>query len=397
MDSNGSLTLLGVFFMGLGLNLTPCVYPMLSITVSLFGANQEINRGRAFLKAVIYVLGIATTYSSLGVVTAFTGGFFGAFLQSRWVLLGISALFAFLALSMFGFYSLQAPAWLLNKVTGKRAAGLFGIYLSGLLVGVFAAPCIGPPVLALLAFVATKGNPVFAFSVFFVMSLGLGLPYLILGIFSSLLSKLPRSGVWLVWVDRLFGSILISFSAFYLILALNPDFLKWPPPVALVAAGFYLGFIERSEKYSPAFVKFKKTFGTMAVLAGLLIPFLIPRQSVKWEMYLPEKVAMATQNKKLVILDFYADWCIPCHELDRYTYSDSSVIKALEGFEKFKVNLTRSDTEESEKIMDQFGILGVPTVIFLGPDGQEIKTARQAGFLPPKEFLKILPKSDKPS
>jgi len=387
----GSLTMFSAFLLGLGLNLTPCVYPMLSITVSLFGGRKE-NRGHlaSFLKAGVYVLGIATMYSALGVAAALTGELFGSLLQSKFVLIGIALLLCTLSLSMFGFYNFQAPAWLIQKIGSEKRAGFLGIYFSGLLVGVFAAPCIGPPVIALLTFVGTRKDVWFAFWIFFVMSLGLGFPYLILGTFSNLIRKLPKSGVWMVWVEHLFGVILLVIAAFYFSIALYPPFLHVLPTVALALAGIYLGFFDQTGKTNMNFARLKKIAGALAVIAGIALLLMQPKETLAWEKYDPAKLQIAREEKKPVILDFYADWCIPCHELDQFTYSNPDVIRALEGFYKIKVDLTNPDSSKSSELIDRFHVQGVPTVIFVGPDGNEAADARIPGFATPEEFLSVI-------
>ncbi len=391
MDASpGTFTLLGIFLMGLGLNLTPCVYPMLSITVSLFTAQKTSGRWESVARACLYVLGIATMYSSLGVSAAFTGHLFGSFLQNRWVLLAVGVMIFVFALSLFGLYTFRLPSWLLSKMGGKRGQGLWGVYLSGLFVGIFAAPCVGPPILGLLTWVATRGSPLFAFWIFFVMSLGLGAPYLLLGSFSGFLQRLPKAGPWLVLVERIFGVVLLALSGFYLLLALHPAWLSALLPTVLVAGGFCLGFIERSEAYSPSVIKGKRILGGLAILAGLAWPFFIPRQGLQWERYSPEKLSEAKAAHQPVIMDFYADWCLPCHELDRFTYANPQVIQALAGFKKLKVDLTRPDTPEAEEVVGRFHILGVPTILFLDRDGAEVEEARTTGFISAQELLAIL-------
>ena len=388
-----SFTLIGVFFVGLGLNLTPCVYPMLSITVSLFGTRKSTNRFQAFAKALIYVLGMATMYSVLGTGAAVTGDLFGAALQNKWVLVGLSVVLTLVALSMFGLYVFQLPSAWIAKLTQKKGAGLIGLYFSGMLVGLIAAPCIGPPVVALLTYVSTKGDPTFAFWTFFVMSLGLGLPYLVLGTFSGLLSKLPKSGVWLIWVERLFGVIMLTVAGFYLSLALYPEGIKWVIPSALIWGGIYLA-LERSAKYPENFSGFKKAFGALAVIIGLLLPAFMPKEGVVWETFTPQRLEASLEAGKPVVIDFYADWCIPCHELDQFTYSDPQVIKALEGFGRFKVDLTTPDAVEAQELIGRYEIIGVPTVLFLEPSGDEVEGTRLTGFVPADEFLEILDSSE---
>lgn len=390
---NDSLTLFGIFLLGLGLNLTPCVYPMMTVTISLFGSQKDATRFHAFVKSVAYVVGIAVTYSTLGVITAFTGGFFGALLQSKWVLFAIAIILAGLALSMFNVYTLTLPSGIVNKLAGKRSVTIFGFFFSGVFVGVFAAPCIGPTILALITFVASKGDPVYAFWIFFTMSMGLGLPYLLLGTFSGLMKKLPRSGVWLIWIERLFGVVLMSLAAFYLILAVKPALLPWLVPGALIAGGGYLGFFENSAKYGAKFSLFKKFAGTVAVATAVLMTVMAPRQSVLWEPYSDQKVAEAQKAGRPVLLDFYADWCIPCHELDNNTYTNPDVIAALQKFTRLKVNMTDADNDKSQATAEKFGIVGVPSVLFIAPDGKEVTEARITGFTPPGEFIALMKSS----
>ncbi|HUK63812.1 MAG TPA: cytochrome c biogenesis protein CcdA, partial [Dongiaceae bacterium] len=201
---------LTLFLIGLALNLTPCVYPMLGVTVSIFGARRAAPPSQVIGMAVLYVLGMAVMYSTLGLVAAFTGGLFGGMLQSPVVQVGIGLLLIVLALGMFGVYELQLPPALLAKLGGTTATSAAGTFASGLLVGVFAAPCIGPPVVALLAVVGAKGDPWFGFTSFFTLAMGLGAPYLVLATFSNLLQTLPRSGDWMEWVKKVFGILLVA-------------------------------------------------------------------------------------------------------------------------------------------------------------------------------------------
>ena len=387
-EEKGSLlAFLAIFLIGLALNLTPCVYPMLSVTVSLFGTQSETNFMRVFAKAIIYVLGIATMYSVLGVTAAFGGGLFGSWLQSSWVLGGIAALLFALALSSFGLYQIQMPYWLTSKLGGTTGTGFIAVYLSGLVVGVFAAPCVGPPVIALLTFVATKGNPVFGFWAFFTFSLGLGLPYLILGTFSGLLKKIPHSGSWLVWVERIFGVILTGAAIFYLSLAVAPKLVVYVIPLTLVAGGLYLGFIDESGKERPVLKYIQWIFGITAIIAGIVFANGLREKGISWEPYSDMDLSEAKENGLPVLLDFYADWCIPCLELDRNTWTDAEVIKATSDIKLLKVDLTFFDSPESEALRKKFNISGVPTVILIRPDGTEAIDTRIVGFVPPKEFL----------
>ncbi|MBF8247711.1 MAG: thiol:disulfide interchange protein DsbD [Bacteroidetes bacterium] len=387
-ETKGSfVAFLAIFVVGLALNLTPCVYPMLSVTVSLFGTQAETNQVRAFSRAVVYVLGIATMYSILGLTAALGGGLFGSWLQSPWVLGGIGVLMFGLALSSFGLYQIQMPYWLTSKLGGASTTGILGLYFSGLVVGVFAAPCIGPPVIALLTFVGFKGDPWFGFWAFFVLSIGLGFPYLILGTFSGLLKKIPRSGDWLTWVEKVFGVVLTGGALFYFSLAVFPKFAVYVIPLVSVLGGAYLGFLEPSGKTRKVMHELKLAFGIVAIMFGIYTFSRLQEETVAWEPYSEKKLEIARENSQPVIMDFYADWCIPCLELDRKTFVDREVIRTTKEFLRVKVDLTRFDSPESESLRKKYNIAGVPTIVFLRPDGTEELSSRVIGYLPPEEFL----------
>ncbi len=387
-ETEGSFTaFLAIFLVGLALNLTPCVYPMMSVTVSLFGSQKETNTLKVFSKAVIYVLGIGSMYSFLGVTAALSGGLFGSWLQSPWVLGGIAVLLFTLALSMFGLYQLQAPYWLTSRLGGTTGTGLVSLFVSGLVVGIFAAPCIGPPVIALLALVGAKGDPVFGFWSFFVLSMGLGFPYLILGTFSGLLKKIPRSGEWLVWVERIFGVVLTGAALFYLALAVAPTLAIYVPATVLIIGGVYLGFIEPSGKEKKNLKRVKWIFGVVTISIGILFANALREPGIAWSQFDEKVLEEARNSSHPVMIDFYADWCIPCLELDRKTFTDPSVIKFSEEFVRLKVDLTHFDSPEAEALRKRFNIAGVPTIVFLDREGFEVESARVVGYLSPEQFL----------
>ena len=385
-DEHGLLAFFSIFLLGLGLNLTPCVYPMMSVTLALFGAREEKRLAARVPAAIVYMLGIALTYSVLGVVAAFTGTLFGAALQSPWVLVSIAAILAVMALSMFGLFELQVPSSVLGRLSGNSATGLAGVFFSGLLVGLFAAPCVGPPIVALLAVVAQSGKPWFGFLAFFVLSIGLGLPYLILGTYTGLLQRLPRSGTWMVWVKKVFGILLFAVALFYLSLVLRPAWSAWVAPAALVIGGLYLGFLEHSARASAGFTRFQRVAGALAVGLGVWLAVSMPTKSVEWAPFTGERLTQATSQGKPVVLDFYADWCIPCHELDRSTFTHPEVQRVLARFVPLKVDLTNDKVEEVQALRARFNVNGVPTVLFLTPEGDEVPETRIVGFLPPRDF-----------
>jgi thiol:disulfide interchange protein DsbD len=385
-DEHGVLAFFLIFLFGLSLNLTPCVYPMMSVTLALFGSREEKSLVKRVPAALVYMLGIAVTYSVLGVVAAFTGSLFGAALQNPLVDIAIAAILAVMAVSLFGGFELQVPSSVLSKLSGNSVTGLAGVFFSGLLVGLFAAPCTGPTTVALLAVVAQSGKPWFGFLVFFVLSLGLGIPYLILGTYTGLLQRLPRSGMWMVWVKKAFGILLLAVALFYVSLVVKPAWSGWVAPVALVLGGIYLGFFEHSARGSATFVRFQRGAGALAVLLGAWLALSTPTASVQWAPFTAARLAQAEHEGRPVVLDFYADWCIPCHELDRSTFTHPKVRQALSRFVALKVDLTTDKVADVQALRTRFGVNGVPTVLFLTPEGDEVPDTRVVGFLSPSDF-----------
>jgi thioredoxin:protein disulfide reductase len=382
------LTLFLIFIGGLALNLTPCVYPMIPITVSYFG-NQKAEKPWVILgRATAYVVGISLTYSSLGVTAALTGKILGSTLQSPWILGGISALLVVLSLSMFGLYEIQAPAWLLNKVAAGNNRGWVGALVMGLVFGIVAAPCVDPFSIGLLTFVAAKANPYLGFLFFFILSLGLGFPYLWLGFFSSNLQRLPRSGMWMVWVKKIFGLILLGMPFYFLNPLLPEGFNRYAVSAYLLVSGVLLGWFFSGVGVTGGFKKFQHVFGIALMLAGLLVYRAWPQpQELPFKNYDAALLSQAQKEKKPVFIDFTADWCLPCKELELRTFSDPKVQEAFQGWVLLKADLSQYSSGPVEELKKTYGIMGVPTLVFVGPEGGERKNLRVVGFIPSDELL----------
>ncbi len=393
LAGGGFAWFLALFVGGLLLNLTPCVFPMLGITVSIFGARRHEALPKVLGNAVVYVLGICVTYSVLGVVAALTGGLFGAALQNPWVNVGLGLLLVGLSLSMFGVYEMQAPTWVLDKAGGANTATLAGLFVSGLAVGIVAAPCVGPFVVALLAILAQRGDAGFGFASMFTLSLGLGFPYLFLAAFSNALQSLPKSGEWMDWVKKFFGVVLATLGLNYVLLGLAPRLAPYLVPAALVLGGLYLGFMEKSANARKGFKLMKNVGGALAVVLGVWLVLQLTTassRSIQFRPYDEAAVQASLASGRRVLLDFSADWCVPCHELEMQTFPDPKVVVAARDFDAYKVDLTNADSPEAAEVSVRYAVRGVPTIVFLAPGGAEVAAARVEGFVNAGEFVKRL-------
>ncbi len=385
------LTLILIFLGGLALNLTPCVYPLIPITISYFGGLKH--KGRGFINALFYVLGIAVMYSALGTIAALSGSMLGTQLTSPAVSIAIASIMVVLALSMFGLYEIRVPSSLMRLAGGEAKSGVAGSFVMGVTMGIVAAPCIGPFVLGLLTYVAAKGDPFTGFIMFFFLALGLGLPYLILGTFSSKISALPRSGEWMIGVRKIFGFILIIMAVYFLDPVLNKATYDFVFSLSLFVSGAWLIIFDRSGINARGFHIIKSIIAIAMIIVASWVFFSTraPKKvEIQWKQYTEELMASARNSSKPVVIDFFADWCIPCKELDTITFSDPSVVNYDGRVIFVKVDLTNDKSSFVQKIKKKYNIKGVPTVVFLGKDGKEIKRLRLIGFVGPEDFIKRL-------
>ena len=421
IESSGWVwTFVTVYIWGLGMNLTPCVYPMIPITISYFGgtAGAGTTRTQSLARAVLFVLGMATTYSVLGVSAALTGKIFGASMGNPWVIAFVSVVMVLMALSMFGVFQMAAPSsWLTGIQDLRDRLGLLGALFFGLVIGVVMAPCVGPFIVALLAYVGAKGDPLLGFTMFFTLAVGMGTPYLVLGWFTSALASLPRPGMWMVWLEHFFGFVLIGYA-----------FVMWRPfiPSPLVAdialalytlgASLWLGLSNRS---APAPLGFRRMRTLVAVggcvvaawLGGSALRVSTPAPppqptasgkpgvpaAMTWVPYSDTALKKALAEGRPIMIDFYATWCAACKELDDKTYTDPRVIEKAQGFVNMKADFTKVADVDSDPTAKRFAIKGLPTVIFFRSDGTEVKDLRQEQFVPADLMLELMARAAAPS
>jgi thioredoxin:protein disulfide reductase len=403
--AGGSILALAIAFAGGVLtSLTPCVYPLIPITVSIFGAGRGIPRSRAVSLSGSYVLGIASMYSALGALAALTGKAFGSVMQSRWVLVGVALLMGALALSMLGAFELRLPAALQARLSRVGGAGHGGSFAMGLVAGIVAAPCTGPVLAAALTYVAARGSILFGLAVMFAYALGMGLLFFLIGTFSL---TLPRGGPWMERVKEIFGVTLLVAAGLFLKDAfpeLRPFLLASRSAVlataAATAAGVLLAGLEAATSGSPL-RRAGKVVGLALTAAGIVYGLGAVRvqtptaggAGVTWLHDEQSAMALARAEGRPMIIDFWADWCAACKELDRTVWSDASVLQETRRFVALKLDGT-SDNPAFEGAVKKYGVVGLPTVVLIDSRGRELPD-RIMGAVPESEMLAKLREVDR--
>ena len=407
---NSKYAVFGFFLLGLGLAFTPCVLPMLPLLSAIvIGQNQRPNMWRAFALSFVYVQGMALTYTLLGLIVAAIGLPFQVALQHPYVMIGLSIIFVLLALSMFGVFTLQLPSSLQTKLSllsQQQKAGAFGgVFLMGMIAGLVASPCTSAPLSGALLYVAQSGDLFTGAITLYLLALGMGVPLILITLFGNKI--LPKSGMWMETVKKLFGFVMLALPVF-LISRILPD--EWTPRLwAMLGTAFFIWFAFQMPKNGTGWV-----FRILFLVAAMIS--VKPLQTWVWgESQAPSAVenkavshvefkkvkseaelqqALAENNKPLVMLDLYADWCVACKEFEKETFSDPSVQKAFGDMLLLQVDMTKN-SEENRALMAKYKVLGLPTILFFNRDGKEIEGSRVNGFMPPVEFLQWIEKISK--
>ncbi|MBW2566081.1 MAG: thioredoxin family protein [Deltaproteobacteria bacterium] len=383
--------LVAFFLFGLALNLTPCVYPVIPITVSFFVAQKQQKSWGTFFLALYYVVGIAIVFSVLGLISGLAGKQWGFLFQSPWFIIVITIIILSMAASMFGAFEITVPSFLMTPM-GKSRQGAIGSLIMGLTVGVVIAPCAAGIIIGLVGIVAKLGIVAKGALLFFVMGLGLGLPYLFLATFSGFLNRLPRSGMWMVWIRKLFGLLLIGVAIYFLLPQAKQvnDQQGFYLGVLGIFGGVFLGFLGHGEGYTRTFKTIRAFFGILLIVSGIwLVNAAIRPESpaIDWMVYEAESIDSFQTTNRPVLIEFWADWCAACQEMERKTFRDQRVLDMSRELVMLRVNCTTPDNQCSA-LIKRFGVSGLPTVIFIGPNGQELKGLRAVGYLGPAEMLK---------
>ena len=411
------LVVLSFFGFGLLLSLTPCVFPMLPIVSGIIvGAGRDghgVSHRRGFALSLGYVLGMAVTYAAAGVAAGFSGTLVSSSLQNAWVLGGFALIFVVLALSMFGFYELQLPSLLQSQVSQEAAqikgGSLPGVALMGALSAVIVGPCVAAPLAGALLYIGQSGDALQGGLAMFFMALGMGVPLLVVG--ASAGTLLPKSGAWMVAVKKAFGVVMLA-SALMLVAPLIPVAVQlagWA--LLLIVPAIYLKAIDPLPAHAGNWPHFWKGIGVVMLIAGaaLLVGALSGARD-PWQPLAGLRGAAASEARSLpfarvaslaeldarikassqpVLLDFYADWCVSCKEMERETFADPRVQRQLAGWTLLRADVT-ANSDDDKALLARFSLFGPPAIVFFDAQGREADQVRVVGFQNVDAFLATL-------
>lgn len=400
------------FITGLLLSFSPCTYPMIPITVSVF-AGQERTVGKGFVLSLFYVGSMAVVYGIMGLIVSLVGGVFGAWLASPPVVIGIAVIFVIFSLSMFGLFELNVPSSIRQKVASRQGGGgIVGSIVLGVVAALVVSPCVGPFVAGILLYIATHGSPIIGFLVLFVFALGLGTLFMIIGTFSSAINALPRAGEWMETVRRFFGFVLLLMALYFLRTIISPTLVAVLTGLLLIVLGIFGGGLDRLTSESAFFPRLKKLVGVVALLLGIYFlmgtviinGLILPPASewlpvssgtgspsektlIPWETDLEAGLARAQAEGKPVLIDTWATWCVNCRVLEKKTFSKASVAAEAERFIPLKIQLEKSDSPMTREFMTRFGwkSYSLPTTLILDSSGMTRFTLR--GVIGPDELI----------
>jgi thiol:disulfide interchange protein len=335
LDFNSSpvaLIFLIVFLAGILTSFTPCIFPLIPITLALIQNNVQLGRFKSFQKTFVFILGIAFTYSLLGLLAASTGTFFGSLLANPYALITISLIYFVMALSLFGLFEIQFFNRLQNKVSKISTHSNFGVFLFGMVTGIFASPCVGPILIAILTYAAQTKNLTFSFFLLFTYAIGLGQIFLVLSLFSNLINKLPRSGSWLNGIKYFLGILLILAGLFFFIPAIK------------------------------------------SISTNQTVPYSV-------------QLEQALKSKKILIVDFKADWCGACKELELKTFKNPKIKTFLDNNEFLAIDVTVT-TPDTNELLQKYGVIGLPHVMFFDKKGNLLPELTISSYISAEEMLK---------
>lgn len=415
LSSNRLLALLSFFGFGLLLAFTPCVFPMIPILSGIIaGSGENVSTRRAFVLSLVYVLATCVVFTIAGIVAGLAGANLQAAFQKPWILWSFAGVFVLLSLSMFGFYELQLPSSLQTKLADisnrQKGGSLIGVAIMGLLSALIVGPCVAPPLAAAVLYISQTRDPVFGGLALFVLSLGMGAPLVVFGTAAG--RYLPRAGAWMNAVKAVFGVLFLGLAIWMLSRILDGVWIMLMSGALLIGSAVYLGALERLPDGASGWSRLWKALGVILLLLGaaeligaaaggrdVLKPLggivagagkesaggELAFRKIKTVADLDREIAAAAQGGHRVMLDFYADWCVSCKEMEKFTFTQPSVHKSLANFVLLKADVTAND-EADQALLKRFSLFGPPATIFFA-DGAERRALRLIGFEKADDFV----------
>jgi len=413
LESGRLWAVMAVFFgAGLLLTFTPCVLPMIPILSGIIvGEGRKVTRGRALLVSLAYVLGMAVTYTAIGIAAALSGSLLSAALQNAWVLGAFAFVFVVLALSMFGFYELQLPSgWQarLTEASNRLGGGHWGaVALMGMLSAAIVSPCVVAPLAGALLYIGQTRDTILGGTALFSMAIGMGVPLVLVGVSGGVL--LPKAGQWMRAVKQFFGVLLLAVAIWILspVIPMAAQMFLWA--ALLTGAGVFLRVLEPLGKEASGWERLGKVAGILALLlaaaqgigalsgardplrplAGLFAQSREEPLQFETVKTLADLDARLKTADKAVMLDFYADWCVSCKEMERFTFSDPQVRARLAGMTLLRADVTANSAGD-KALLKRYRLFGPPGIVFFDAGGREIEGLRVIGYQPPEKFIKSL-------
>ena len=424
-SGNTLLTIISFFGFGLLLAFTPCVFPMIPILSSIIvGQGESITTRRAFIMSLVYVLAMALTYTVAGIAAGAFGQNLQAAFQNPWILGSFAGVFVALSFSMFGFYDLQMPNFLQSRLTNasnrQQGGTLFGVAIMGLLSALIVGPCVAAPLAGALIYIGQTGDMVLGGMALFALSMGMGAPLLVIG--ASAGKLLPKTGTWMNTIKAVFGVMMLAVAIWMLerIVPVAVSMALWA--TLLIVSAIYMGALEPYGTDATGWRKLWKGTGVAIMIYGILLLVGVASggkdtlqplygvgfggasvageshaneltfKRIKGLAALDREIAAASAAGKPVMLDFYADWCVSCKEMEKYTFSDPDVQEALKNSVLLQADVTANDADD-KALLNKFGLFGPPSILFFGPDGKERRAYRVVGYVEAEAFRKHVEKA----
>ncbi len=401
--------LLLAFIGGLLVSLTPCVYPMIPITLSIIGGrNENVSFYKGLGLSATYVAGLSLTYALLGLAAATFGAQIRGFIQGPMFQGLVAVIFFLLALSMFDLIMLQAPAALRNRLGGIKKTGIFGIFVMGMVSGLMASPCVAAPLAGILAFIAATGSQALGFFMLLLFAWGMSVPLLLIGAFSGSLNAMPRAGEWMNRVKEFYGFLLLAAALYFAKPIVGIAWAELGIAALLASFAAFLGLFHNIPEDAGLQPRVFKSFGVVAIAVACAFAIsaasqwgclCLPKSAAEkqedkaetfWQHDLQAALKEAAAAGKPLFLDFRADWCTVCKDLEMNVFPRPEIRSLLSRMVPVKIDATSPDDEKINALLKQFGIVGLPTLVILQPDGSEITSLRTVGFISPELLEKKL-------